>query len=56
MNLSNGFLPDDFQYELHKGAIVEMPPLRYEHEKVIAFLSRKLTVEFDRLNLPARNS
>ncbi len=43
---------DGKRYELHKGAIVEMPPPSGEHEKVIAFLSRKLTVEFDRLNLP----
>ncbi len=40
------------QYELHKGVIIEMPPPTGDHEKVIAFLSRKLTVEFDRLNLP----
>ena len=47
------WLPNDNKrYELHKGAIVEMPPPSGEHEKVIAFLSRKLTVEFDRLNLP----
>lgn len=43
---------DGKRYELHKGVIVEMPPPTGEHEKVIAFLSRKLTVEFDRLNLP----
>jgi Uma2 family endonuclease len=43
---------DGKHYELHKGIIVEMPPPTGEHEKVIAFLSRKLTVEFDRLNLP----
>ncbi|MEO1375202.1 MAG: Uma2 family endonuclease [Cyanobacteria bacterium J06635_10] len=47
------WLPNDNKrYELHKGAIIEMPPPTGEHEKVIAFLSRKLTVEFDRLNLP----
>lgn len=47
------WLPNDGKrYELHKGAIVEMPPPTGEHEKVIAFLSRKLTVEFDRLELP----
>ena len=47
------WLPNDGKrYELHKGAIVEMPPPNGEHEKVIAFLSRKLTVEFDRLDLP----
>ncbi|MGF2036088.1 MAG: Uma2 family endonuclease [Nostoc sp. CmiVER01] len=43
---------DGKRYELHKGVIVEMPPPTGSHEKVIAFLSRKLTVEFDRLNLP----
>jgi Uma2 family endonuclease len=47
------WLPNDGKrYELHKGAIVDMPPPSGEHEKIIAFLSRKLTVEFDRLNLP----
>ncbi len=40
------------RYELHDGVIVEMAPPTGDHEKVIAFLSRKLTVEFDRLNLP----
>ncbi|MEJ6480997.1 Uma2 family endonuclease [Nostoc punctiforme UO1] len=43
---------DGKRYELHKGVIVEMPLPTGAHEKVIAFLSRKLTVEFDRLNLP----
>ncbi|MHC5740478.1 MAG: Uma2 family endonuclease [Nostoc sp.] len=43
---------DGRRYELHKGVIIEMPPPTGTHEKVIAFLSRKLTVEFDRLNLP----
>jgi Uma2 family endonuclease len=43
---------DGKRYELHRGVIVEMPPPSGQHEKVIAFLSRKLTVEFDRLNLP----
>ncbi|MDZ8261910.1 Uma2 family endonuclease [Nostoc sp. ChiQUE01b] len=43
---------DGKRYELHKGVIIEMSPPTGEHEKVIAFLSRKLTVEFDRLNLP----
>jgi Uma2 family endonuclease len=42
---------DAKRYELHKGVIVEMPPPTGAHEKVVAFLSRKLTVEFDRLNL-----
>ncbi|MBD2501845.1 Uma2 family endonuclease [Anabaena azotica] len=43
---------DGKRYELHRGVIVEMPLPTGQHEKVIAFLSRKLTVEFDRLNLP----
>ncbi|WP_414544423.1 Uma2 family endonuclease [Nostoc sp. CCY0012] len=43
---------DSKRYELRNGVIFEMPPPNGEHEKVIAFLSRKLTVEFDRLNLP----
>ncbi|MEH1838391.1 MAG: Uma2 family endonuclease [Nostoc sp.] len=43
---------DEKRYELHKGVIIEMPPPTGSHEKVVAFLSRKLTVEFDRLNLP----
>lgn len=43
---------DGFRYELHRGVIFKMPPPTGEHEKVIAFLSRKLTVEFDRMNLP----
>ncbi|MBN3881977.1 MAG: Uma2 family endonuclease [Nostoc sp. JL34] len=43
---------DGKRYELHKGVIIEMPPPTGTHEKVIAFLSRKLTVEFDRLNFP----
>jgi Uma2 family endonuclease len=43
---------DSKRYELHKGVIVEMAPPTGAHEKVVAFLSRKLTVEFDRLNLP----
>ncbi|MEH1803727.1 MAG: Uma2 family endonuclease [Nostoc sp.] len=43
---------DGKRYELHKRVIIEMPPPTGTHEKVIAFLSRKLTVEFDRLNLP----
>ncbi|MBF2066747.1 MAG: Uma2 family endonuclease [Calothrix sp. C42_A2020_038] len=46
------FPNDGKRYELHNGVIVEMAPPTGDHEKVIAFLSRKLTVEFDRLNLP----
>jgi Uma2 family endonuclease len=47
------WLPNDGRrYELHNGVIIEMPPPSGDHEKVIAFLARKLTVEFDRLDLP----
>ncbi len=38
------------RYELHNGVIVEMPPPTGDHEKVVGFIARKLTVEFDRLN------
>ena len=39
-------------YELRDGVIIEMPPPTGDHEKVVGFIARKLTVEFDRLNLP----
>ncbi|ABA21855.1 Protein of unknown function DUF820 [Trichormus variabilis ATCC 29413] len=39
-------------YELHQGVVVEMPPPSGQHEKVVGFIARKITVEFDRLNLP----
>ncbi|WP_427160590.1 Uma2 family endonuclease [Aliinostoc sp. HNIBRCY26] len=42
---------DGKRYELHKGVIFEMPPPNGEHEKVVGFIARKLTVEFDRLDL-----
>ena len=42
------------RYELHDGVVIEMPPPSGKHEGVVGFLSRKLTVEFDRLNLPYR--
>ena len=38
-------------YELRDGVIIEMPPPTGDHEKVVGFIARKLTVEFDRLNL-----
>ncbi|MHC5745907.1 MAG: Uma2 family endonuclease [Nostoc sp.] len=44
--------PEGGRYELHNGAIVEMPQPTGEHEDVVGFIARKLTVEFDRLNLP----
>lgn len=43
---------DGKRYELHKGVIIEMPPPTGEHEKVVGFIAHKLTVEFDRMNLP----
>jgi Uma2 family endonuclease len=43
---------DGKRYELHKGVIVEMPPPSGDHEDVVGFLTRKLGVEIDRLNLP----
>lgn len=43
---------DGKRYELHNGVIVEMPLPTGAHEKVVGFIARKLTVEFDRLNLP----
>lgn len=43
---------DGKRYELHRGVTVEMPPPSGEHEKVVGFIACKLTVEFDRLNLP----
>lgn len=42
---------DSKRYELHKGVIVEMPPPSGDHEDVVGFLTRKLGVEIDRLNL-----
>src|SRR5689334_5434012 len=43
---------DGKRYELHNGVIVEVPQPTGQHEKVVGFIARKLTVEFDRLNLP----
>jgi Uma2 family endonuclease len=40
------------RYELHKGQIVEIAQPVGEHEEVKGFLGRKVTVEFDRLDLP----
>ncbi|MEH2038725.1 Uma2 family endonuclease [Nostoc sp.] len=44
--------PQGGRYELHDGVILEMPQPTGEHEDVVGFIARKLTVEFDRLNLP----
>jgi Uma2 family endonuclease len=44
--------PNDSKcYELHKGVIVEMPPPSGDHEDVVGFLTRKLGVEIEQLNL-----
>lgn len=43
--------PDGGFYELHNGVIVEMQPIG-EHEEINGFVAKKLTVQFDRLNLP----
>ncbi|BAY22784.1 hypothetical protein NIES2100_25480 [Calothrix sp. NIES-2100] len=44
--------PEGGRYELHDGVIVEMAQPTGDHEDVVGFIARKLTVEFDRLNLP----
>ena len=42
---------DEESYELIDGELIEMEPTG-RHEQVAAFISRKLNVEIDRLNLP----
>ena len=42
---------DDERYELIDGELIEMEPTG-PHERVAAFISRKLNVEIDRLDLP----
>ncbi|PMB04417.1 hypothetical protein CEN45_09930 [Fischerella thermalis CCMEE 5198] len=44
--------PDGGRYELRNGVIVEMAQSLGGHEEITGFLARKLTIEFDRLNLP----
>ncbi|MEG4850629.1 Uma2 family endonuclease [Microcoleus sp. B5-D4] len=44
--------PENGRYELHNGEIVEMSQPLGKHEKVVGFSARKLTAQFDRLNLP----
>lgn len=48
------WLPENtgVRYEFHNGSIVEMAQPVGEHEEVKGFIARKVTVEFDRLNLP----
>ncbi|BAZ30450.1 hypothetical protein NIES4074_29100 [Cylindrospermum sp. NIES-4074] len=43
---------DEKRYELHNGVIIEMNQPLGKHERIGGFLTRKLSVEFDRLNLP----
>ncbi|WP_026100025.1 Uma2 family endonuclease [Fortiea contorta] len=43
--------PEGERYELHDGVIVKMPQPLGEHEEVIGFLVKKLSVELDKLNL-----
>jgi len=44
--------PENKCYELHDGAIFEMPQPTGEHEDIVGFLAEKLTLEYARLNLP----
>ena len=44
--------PENGRYELHNGVIVDMAQPLGGHEEVIGFAARKLTIEFDRLDLP----
>ncbi|MEH2297237.1 Uma2 family endonuclease [Nostoc sp.] len=44
--------PEGGRYELYDGVIVEMAQPVGNHEEVVGFIARKLTVGFDRLNLP----
>lgn len=44
--------PSEKLWELHDGILVEMPQPLGSHESVTGFLARKITVEFDRLDLP----
>jgi Uma2 family endonuclease len=46
--------PDGILYELHDRVIVEIQPIG-EHEEINGFASKKLNVQFDRLNLPYIN-
>lgn len=48
------WIPDNSgkRYELRHGIIVEMAQPTGDHEEIVGFIARKLTVECDRLNLP----
>ncbi|MES1024895.1 Uma2 family endonuclease [Gloeocapsa sp. BRSZ] len=43
--------PENGRYELHNGVIIEMQPTG-DRERIKGFLTRKITVEFDKLNFP----
>jgi len=42
----------EHRYELHNGAIVQMPKATGEHSEVAGFLGLKLGIEIERLGLP----
>ncbi|MEO1431333.1 MAG: Uma2 family endonuclease [Cyanobacteria bacterium J06633_8] len=46
------WIPENKRYELHEGVIVEMAQPTGKHENVFAFISRKINVQIDNLNLP----
>ena len=46
--------PEHGRYELHRGAIVEMPNPTGKHEEIIELLQSKLILESHRLQLPYR--
>ena len=46
------WVPENKQYELHDGIIVEVARPIGKHQNIVGFLARKIIVEFDRLNLP----
>ncbi|MBH8552683.1 Uma2 family endonuclease [Nostocaceae cyanobacterium CENA357] len=39
-------------YELHDGAVIEMPQPTGDHEEIVTFLATKITLEYSCLNLP----
>jgi Uma2 family endonuclease len=39
------------RYELHDGAVIEMPPPTGEHEQIIGFLVGEIVIEYKRLKL-----
>jgi Uma2 family endonuclease len=46
------WIPEDKRYELYDGVVVEVTQPIGKHENVFAFLSRKINVQIDSLNLP----